>query len=228
MKTNNQNNENANEVMNIQNSNEMKKKNVEVATPNATEIDNVATEATSNEYNKNFDNMIYSMNLAGVCGEESVAQTATVDQQVVNDLFNAFMAIPQEVVVRFKNEDGYLKMIVNMNHREKFFHSYETYADGKLVENMVGSMRGDRIASLEIYKSEEHPLSPSESDPRIDIFRQFIDSPLRCHFEADFVANNGDRYVCATFNISFRKQIKFCLKRTEEVEAIINEAIQAA
>jgi hypothetical protein len=75
---------------------------------------------------------------------------------------------------------------------------------------------------LEIYNSEEHPLSPSESDPRIDIFRQFIDSPLRCHFEADFVAGNGDRYVCATFNIGFRKHIKFCLKRTEEIEAIIS------
>ena len=172
--------------------------------------------------------MIYSMNLAGVCGEVPVAQTATVDQQVVNDLFNAFMAIPQEVVVRFKNDAGYLKMIVNMNHREKFFHSYETYADGKLVENMVGSMRGDRIASLEIYKVEEHPLKPSDNDPRIDIFRQFINSPLRCHFEADFVAGNGDRYVCATFNIAFRKHIKFCLKRTEEIEAIINEAIHAA
>lgn len=206
----------------------MADRNFELANQNAPEIENVAPEAASNESNNNFENMIYSMNLAGVCGEAPVAQTATVDQQVVNDLFNAFMAIPQEVVVRFKNEGGYLKMTVNMNHREKFFHSYETYADGKLVENMVGSMRGDRIASLQIYKAEEHPLSPSDNDPRIDIFRQFVNSPLRCHFEADFIAGNGDRYVCAIFNIGFRKHIKFCLKRTEEIEAIINEAIHAA
>lgn len=206
----------------------MENQKVAVASQNAPEIDNVAAEATTNLTDNNSEDMIYSMNLAGVCGEAPVAQTATVDQQVVNDLFNAFMAIPQEVVVRFKNDAGYLKMIVNMNHREKFFHSYETYADGKLVENMVSSMRGDRIASLEIYKVEEHPLKPSDNDPRIDIFRQFINSPLRCHFEADFVAGNGDRYVCATFNIAFRKHIKFCLKRTEEIEAIINEAIHAA
>ena len=177
------------------------------------------------ENNKNMNNII---DFASVCGEGTVAQTATVDQQVVNDLFNAFMTIPSEVVVKFRNEDGYLKMVVNMNHREKFFRSYETFADGKLVENMIGAMRGDRIASLEIYKVEEHPLEASEVDPRIDLFRQFINSPLRCHFDADFIAGNGDRYVSATFNISYRKQIKFCLKRTEEIESIINEAVKAA
>ena len=177
------------------------------------------------ENNKNMNNII---DFASVCGEGAVAQTATVDQQVVNDLFNAFMTIPQEVVVKFRNDNGYLKMAVNMNHREKFFRSYETFADGKLVENMIGAMRGDRIASLEIYKVEEHPLEASEVDPRIDLFRQFINSPLRCHFDADFIAGNGDRYVSATFNISYRKQIKFCLKRTEEIESIINEAVKAA
>ena len=175
--------------------------------------------------NKNMNNII---DFASVCGEGTVAQIAIVDQQVVNDLFNAFMTIPQEVVVKFRNDNGYLKMAVNMNHREKFFRSYETFADGKLVENMIGAMRGDRIASLEIYKAEEHPLEASEVDPRIDLFRQFINSPLRCHFDADFIAGNGDRYVSATFKISYRKQIKFCLKRTEEIESIINEAVKAA
>lgn len=187
----------------------------------------VENNEVNNQENNN-EKMNNKIDFASVWGEGAVAQTAKVDQQVVNDLFNAFMTIPQEVVVRFRNDNGYLKMVVNMNHREKFFHSYETYADAKLVENMIGSMRGDRIASLEIYKAEEHPLAVSEEDPRIELFSQFINSPLRCHFDTDFVANNGDRYICATFNISFRKQIRFCLKRTEEIEAIINEAIKAA
>ena len=168
------------------------------------------------------------IDFSSVLGEGAVAKTATVDQKVVNDLFNAFMEIPQEVMVSFKNEDGFLRMVVKMNHREKFFRRYETYADAKLVEYMIGAMRGLISGALEAYKIEEHPLEASENDPRIDLFRQFINSPLRCRFDADFVANNGDRYVLATFNISYRKQVKFCLKRTEEVEAIINEALKAA
>ena len=184
----------------------------------------------NNEANNTFNNnnMNNTIDFSSVLGEGTVAKTAAVDQKVVNDLFNAFMEIPQEVVVSFKNEDGFLRMVVKMNHREKFFRRYETYADAKLVEYMIGAMRGLISGAFRTYNSEEHPLEASELDPRIELFKQFINSPLRCRFDADFVAGNGDRYVLATFNISYRKQIKFCLKRTEEIEAIINEAMQAA
>lgn len=168
------------------------------------------------------------IDFSSLLGEGTVAKTATVDQKVVNDLFNAFMGIPQEVVVSFKNEDGFLRMVVKMNHREKFFRRYETYADAKLVEYILGAMRGIISGVLEAYKVDEHPLEASEVDPRVELFRQFINSPLRCRFDADFVANNGDRYLIATFNISYRKQVKFCLKRTEELESLINNALKAA
>lgn len=183
-------------------------------------------ENNNNTTNSNMDNN--TINFKSVLGEGAVAKTATVDQKVVNDLFNAFMEIPQEVVVSFKNEDGFLKIVVKMNHREKFFRRYETCADAKLVECMIGAMRGFISGAFRTYNSEEHPLEASELDPRIELFRQFINSPLRCRFDADFIAGNGDRYVLATFNISYRKQVKFCLKRTEEVESIINDALKAA
>ena len=185
----------------------------------------VANEANNSNSNNNMNNII---NFSNVWGEDTVTATAKVDQQVVNDLFHAFMEIPQEVVVTFKNEDGFLKMVVKMNHREKFFRKYETCADAKLVEYMLGAMRGTMVGALEAYKAEEHTLEASETDPRIELFRQFINSPLRCRFDADFIAGNGDRYVSATFNIAYRKQVKFCLKRTEEVESIISDALKAA
>lgn len=168
------------------------------------------------------------IDFSSVWGEAAVATTAKVDQQVVNDLFHAFMEIPQEVVVTFKNENGFLRMVVKMNHREKFFRKYETCADAKLVEYMLGAMRGTMVGALEAYKAEEHTLEASETDPRVELFRQFINSPLRCRFDSDFIAGNGDRYVSATFNIAYRKQVKFCLKRTEEVESIIGDALKAA
>ena len=168
------------------------------------------------------------IDFSSVCGEGIVTQTAKVEQQVVNDLFQAFLEIPQEVVVSFKNNSGYLRMVVKMNHREKFFRTYETDADAKLVECMLGAMRGNMIGALDGYNSKEHILEISDIDPRIDLFRQFINSPLRCHFETDFIAGNGDRYISAIFNISYRKQVKFCLKRTEEIETIIHEALKVA
>ena len=190
---------------------------------------NETADANNDVNNFNTTNIMNDfIDFSSVLGEGAVAKTATVDQKVVNDLFNAFMEIPQEVVVSFKNEDGFLRMVVKMNHREKFFRRYETYADAKLVEYMIGAMRGLISGAFRTYNSEEHPLEASELDPRIDLFKQFINSPLRCRFDADFVAGNGDRYVLATFNIAYRKQVKFCLKRTEEVESIIRDAVKAA
>lgn len=185
----------------------------------------VANEANNSNSNNNMNNII---NFSNVWGEDTVTATAKVDQQVVNDLFHAFMEIPQEVVVTFKNENGFLRMVVKMNHREKFFRKYETCADAKLVESMLGTMRGTMVGALEAYKAEEHTLEASETDPRIELFRQFINSPLKCRFDADFIAGNGDRYVSATFTIAYRKQIKFCLKRTDEIETIISDALKAA
>lgn len=185
----------------------------------------VANEVNNSNSNNNMNNII---NFSNVWGEGTVAHTATIDQQVVKDLFHAFLEIPQEVVVKFRNEDGFLKMIVKTNHREKIFRTYETYADAKLVECMLGAMRGTMIGALETYKADEHPLEAAEVDPRVGLFRQFINSPLRCRFDSDFIAGNGDRYVSATFTIAYRKQIKFCLKRTEEVETIISDALKAA
>ena len=192
-------------------------------------INSAAVNNVNNSNSTNSDNTMNNIiNFASVWGEAAVAATAKVDQQVVNDLFHAFMEIPQEVVVIFKNEDGFLRMVVKMNHREKFFRKYETCADAKLVESMLGAMRGTMVGALEAYKAEEHTLEASETDPRIELFRQFINSPLRCRFDADFIAGNGDRYVSATFNIAYRKQVKFCLKRTEEIEGIISDALKAA
>lgn len=188
----------------------------------------VVANEVNNSNSTNSNNMNNIIDFSNVWSEGTVAHTATVDQQVVNDLFHAFMEIPQEVVVSFKNEDGFLRMVVKMNHRDKFFRKYETCADAKLVEYMLGAMRGTMVGALETYKAEEHPLEAAEVDPRIELFRQFINSPLRCRFDSDFVAGNGDRYVSATFTIAYRKQIKFCLKRTDELETIISDALKAA
>ena len=168
------------------------------------------------------------INFGNVMGESAVAHTATVDQQVVTDLINVIKDVPQGVTMKFKEEDGFLKMVVDVRQREMLYITYMTYADANLVECMLCAMRNDNTSALEGYKVEEHPLEAAEVDPRIELFQQFMNSGLRCRLEADLVTNKGERFVCVAFTIASHRQVKFCLKRTEEVEAIINEAIQAA
>ena len=168
---------------------------------------------------------------SALMGSAAVAQPKTVDPQVVTDMFNSFLSIPTEVNVGFKNEAGYLKMTVSMNFREKFIRNFETLADYKLVACTVAAM-GGTITAPEGYLAEEHVLEASDTDPREDLFVQFLNSPYRCHIEPDFVSAKGERYLCASFAPGYRKVVRFCLKRTEELENVIqrfiNDAVHAA
>ena len=142
-------------------------------------------------------------------------------------LFNSFLSIPTEVNVGFKNEAGYLKMTVSMNFREKFIRNFETLADYKLVACTVAAM-GGTIPAPEGYLAEEHILVASDVDPREDLFVQFLNSPYRCHIEPDFVSAKGERFFCASFAPGYRKVVRFCLKYTEKLTAIVNQFIYDA
>ena len=180
--------------------------------------------------NNNFEDM-NKIDFSKVYGDEAVAKTAAVSQLEVTRLFNAFINLPSSVEVKFQNIKGYLYMDVVMTFRGNYkcSYNYQTYADFKLVEKMLCSMANPKMTGcLNGYKAEEHPLEASKSDPRIELFRQFMESKYKCRFDRDFTPNSEDSYVCATFQVGFRKEVKFCLKRTEEIEAIINDAMKVA
>ena len=198
----------------------------ELASQNASETTNVANVAASNEFN-NIEKMKQEIDWSALMGSTAVAQPKTIDPQVVTDIFTSFLSIPTEVNVGFKNEAGYLKMTVSMNFREKFIRNFETLADYKLVACTVAAM-GGTIPAPEGYLAEEHKLEASDVDPREDLFVQFLNSPFRCHIEPDFVSAKGERFFCASFAPGYRKVVRFCLKRTLNLEEIIKPSIYDA
>ena len=191
----------------------------ELASQNAPVNDNVAN-AASNESNNNTEKMKQNINWPASRGDAAVAQPKKLDTQVITDMFSSFLSIPTEVIVGFKNDEGYLKMTVSMNFRDKFIRNFETLADYKLVECMVAAM-GGTIPAPEGYLAEEHIFEASDKDPRVELFIQFLNSPYRCHIEPDFVSPKGERFFCASFAPGYRKVVRFCLKRTEELEEIV-------
>lgn len=204
----------------------MADRNSELASQNAPETTNVANVAASNEFN-NIEKMKQEIDWSALMGSTAVAQPKTIDPQVVTDIFTSFLSIPTEVNVSFKNEAGYLKMTVSMNFREKFIRNFETLADYKLVACTVAAM-GGTIPAPEGYLAEEHKLEASDVDPREDLFVQFLNSPFRCHIEPDFVSAKGERFFCASFAPGYRKVVRFCLKRTPNLEEIIKTSIYDA
>ena len=243
--------ENINEVNNNSNIEVMNHNGEKAATSNATEIINGVNNALSNELTNDNTNMTEEKEVATQsatisevdnnktknmkqidfgCGVKSPEEeqiphipNATVNLAVVQNIYRAFLSIPTNVTVGFKNVEGKLLMIVRMTHKNKITQEYTTFADFDLVEAMVNAL-GMRIGALPKYCKTEHTIEATEEDLRIELFRQFLNSPNRCYFGNDFVSSSNERYVCATFSIGFKKEVKFCLKRNEEVERMISQA----
>lgn len=226
----------------------------QVATLDANEIINEATNASSNESTnnntkmaeekkavtlnvtiseidnnnnktKNMKQIDFSHSVKSSVEEQTITHipNATVNLAVVQNIYHAFLNIPTNVTMGFKNVENKLLMIVRVTHKNKITQEYTTFADFDLVEAMLNAL-GMRIGELPKYCKTEHTVEATEEDLRIELFRQFLNSPYRCYFGNDFISSNNERYACATFSIGFKKEVKFCLKRNEEVEKMINQA----
>lgn len=198
---------------------------VEMATQNATisEVDN------NNNKTKNMKQIDFSYGVKSTVEDRIIDDipNATVNLVVVQKIYRAFLNIPTNVTVGFKYVENKLLMIVRMTHKDKITQEYTTFADFDLVEAMVNAL-GMRIEALPKYCKTEHTVEATKEDLRIELFRQFLNSPNRCYFSNDFVSSNNERYVCATFSIGFKKEVRFCLKRNEEVEKMISQACKPA
>ena len=164
--------------------------------------------------------------------EELVASVITppfqadVSLNVVEEIFTALKNKPTSVVVKLRDDEGYLVIKVIITFKSKITREYETYADKPLLSLIMRGMRGI-IISMNDYGRDPHILDFTGTDPRIELFRLFLESNLKCRISPDYISRNDHsrRYFCADFTIADRMTFHFCLDRTEEVNEIFNKAI---
>jgi len=151
---------------------------------------------------------------------------ADVSLNVVEEIFTALKNKPTSVVVKLRDYEGYLVIKVIVTFKSKITREYETYADKLLLSLIMRGMRGI-IISMDDYGRDPHILEFTGSDPRIELFRLFLESTLKCRISPDYISRNdpSKRYFCADFTIADRMIFHFCLDRTEEINEIFNKAI---
>lgn len=151
---------------------------------------------------------------------------ADVSLNVVEEIFTALKNKPTSVVVKLRDDEGYLVIKVIITFKSKITREYETYADKMLLSLIMRGMRGI-IVSMDDYGRDPHILEYTGTDPRIELFRLFLESTLRCRISPDYISRNDPsrRFFCADFTIADRMIFHFCLDRTEEINEIFNKAI---
>ena len=151
---------------------------------------------------------------------------ADVTNDVVEEIFTALKNRPTSAVVKVRILDGYLMIKVIITFKFKITREYETFADKQLLSLIMRAMRGINV-SMGDYGRNLHILKYTVEDPRIEIFRLFMESTLRCRISTDYISRDGSGKKCifAEFTIAERMTFQFSLEKTKEVNEIFNKVI---
>lgn len=158
------------------------------------------------------------------------ASTSAVDNTKVNAGFvqalkEAFLMFPTKTDMRFKQSCGQLIIAVTVTYRTGIVQHFEGAGDTDLISAIHKGM-AKIINDLSAYKAEEHEVEIANNGENLvlELFKQYIQSPMRGYIETDWYNNKGERYRCMRFTSTFNGNVRFCLKATDEVNGLINEA----
>lgn len=148
---------------------------------------------------------------------------AIVNPRIVKEIYNDFMNKPYSANARFYNEDGCLVMKLHMDFPDES-HEHLIFTDTKFIGLVMRGMMNIEFEKWEEYIKEPHGVMATKEDPRIDIFRQFMNSKLKRWFYNDYISPVGKTYACVNFVVAGWKEIRFCQERINEINNIIKEA----
>lgn len=158
------------------------------------------------------------------------ASTSAVDNNKVSAEFvqalkEAFLMFPAKTDMRFKQSYGQLIISVTVTYRTGIVQHFEGAGDTDLISAIHKGM-AKIIDDLSAYNAEEHEVEIAKDGENmvLDLFKQYIKSSMRGYIETDWYSNKGERYRCMRFTSTFNGYVRFCLKATDEVNGLINEA----
>lgn len=157
---------------------------------------------------------------------ENVVENTKVSAAFVQELKEAFLMFPVRTDMRFKQSSkGELIISVTVVYATGMTQHFEGAGDADLISAIHFGM-AKIINGLHDYKAEEHEVDIAQDGENLvmELFKQYMNSTMRGYIEADWYNNSGERYRCVRFSSTFNGNVKFCMKATDEVNGLINEA----
>lgn len=157
---------------------------------------------------------------------KNVVENTKVSAAFVQELKEAFLMFPVRTDMRFKQSSkGELIISVTVVYATGMTQHFEGAGDTELISAIHKGI-AKIINDLSAYKAEEHEVEVAKDGENLvlELFKQYIKSPMRGYIETDWYSNKGERYRCMRFTSTFNGYVRFCLKATDEVNKLISEA----
>ena len=155
----------------------------------------------------------------------NVVDNNKVNAEFVQALKEAFLMFPTKTNMSFKQSNtGQLIISVTVTYSNGTKQHLEGAGDTELISAIHNGM-AKIIDDLSAYKAEEHEVEIANNGENLvlELFKQYIKSPIRGYIETDWYSNKEERYRCMRFTSSFNGNVRFCLKATDEVNNLIHE-----
>ena len=154
----------------------------------------------------------------------SVDVNTKIDEKFVTAIQRAYMTFPRGSSMSFRQDpEGRLIIKLVIIHVTGMKRVLEGFGDADLI-SVISSYAIGRF-DVE-YNTAEHEVETAVEGEnlRLEIFKQYLDSPLKGTIGPDWVSPSGKVYRVISYVLPHNLQIKFCLEASDEIDSLLENA----
>ena len=147
-----------------------------------------------------------------------------VDELFVKAIQKAYMSFPRGSSMSFgQDPEGRLIIKLVINHATGMKRVLEGYGDADLI-SAISSYAIGRF-DFE-YNAADHEVETAVEGEnlRVEIFKQYLASPLKGTIGPDWISPSGKVYRVISYVLPHNLQIKFCLEASDEIDSLLENA----
>lgn len=162
--------------------------------------------------------MNFNLNISEESANKAMATVVNAD--LVKTIAAYAEMNPDQMSVRIQYYDNMLILHVKM-HVSNIWIDKTSPATEKLLQALIDVMSNNPEAIKEYAQCDFSEEEIIKEDIRIELFKQFANSTVSAYVQDEFVSNAGEHYLPVSFNLGYKRAVRFCLPKTQEVDELL-------
>lgn len=161
--------------------------------------------------------MKFNLNISEESANKAMATVVNAD--LVKTIATYADMNPDQMSVRIQYYDEMLILHVKM-HVSNIWIDKTSPATEKLLQALIDVMSNNSETIKEYAQSNFSEDEIIKEDVRVELFEQFANSTVNAYVQDEFVSNAG-HFLPVSFNLGYKRAVRFCLPKTQEVDEIL-------
>jgi len=156
--------------------------------------------------------------------QNSVDLNTKVDEKFVKAIQRAYMTFPRGSSMSFRQDlEGRLIIKLKIIHATGMKRVLEGYGDPDLISAILSYAIGRFDVE---YNAADHEVETAVEGEnlRFEIFKQYLDSPMKGTIGPDWISPSGKVYRVISYVLPHNLEVRFCLEASDEIDSLLENA----